>query len=451
VKDGTDNRHRVVIIGSGFGGLFAAKELNHADLDVTVIARTNHHLFQPLLYQVATGILSQGAIAPPTREILHSQRNARVLLGLVTDIDVEKRVVTSWSLSKVTETPYDSLILAAGSTQSYFGNDHFADFAPGMKTIDDALELRGRILGAFEFAEAETDPAKIDRYLTFAVVGAGPTGVEMAGQIAELSLHTLKRDFHNIDPSRARILLLDAAPQVLGNFGDRLSAKAQRELEKLGVEVQLGASVVDVDDDGIEVKDADGTTRRIECWCKVWAAGVAANPLGRRVAEQAGAEVDSAGRVFVEPDCTLPGHPEVFVVGDLMAGRPGVAQVAMQSGRYAAKLIKARVEGRDAREPFEYHDKGSMATISRFNAVVSLGRIRVSGFIAWLMWLVIHIFYLIGFKQRVTTLLHWAVSFLGRGRAERTVTRQQIVARRALDTVPPTLSGRPHQAEQAPE
>jgi NADH dehydrogenase len=451
VKDGTDNRHRVVIIGSGFGGLFAAKELNHADLDVTVIARTNHHLFQPLLYQVATGILSQGAIAPPTREILHSQRNARVLLGLVTDIDVEKRVVTSWSLSKVTDTPYDSLILAAGSTQSYFGNDHFADFAPGMKTIDDALELRGRILGAFEFAEAETDPAKIDRYLTFAVVGAGPTGVEMAGQIAELSLHTLKRDFHNIDPSRARILLLDAAPQVLGNFGDRLSAKAQRELEKLGVEVQLGASVVDVDDDGIEVKDADGTTRRIECWCKVWAAGVAANPLGRRVAEQAGAEVDSAGRVFVEPDCTLPGHPEVFVVGDLMAGRPGVAQVAMQSGRYAAGLIKARVEGRDAGDPFEYHDKGSMATISRFNAVVSLGRIRVSGFIAWLMWLVIHIFYLIGFKQRVTTLLHWAVSFLGRGRAERTVTRQQIVARRALDTVPPTLSGRPHQAEQAPE
>jgi NADH dehydrogenase len=451
VKDGTDNRHRVVIIGSGFGGLFAAKELNHADLDVTVIARTNHHLFQPLLYQVATGILSQGAIAPPTREILHSQRNARVLLGLVTDIDVEKRVVTSWSLSKVTETPYDSLILAAGSTQSDFGNDHFADFAPGMKTIDDALELRGRILGAFEFAEAETDPAKIDRYLTFAVVGAGPTGVEMAGQIAELSLHTLKRDFHNIDPSRARILLLDAAPQVLGNFGDRLSAKAQRELEKLGVEVQLGASVVDVDDDGIEVKDADGTTRRIECWCKVWAAGVAANPLGRRVAEQAGAEVDSAGRVFVEPDCTLPGHPEVFVVGDLMAGRPGVAQVAMQSGRYAAGLIEARVEGRDAGDPFEYHDKGSMATISRFNAVVSLGRIRVSGFIAWLMWLVIHIFYLIGFKQRVTTLLHWAVSFLGRGRAERTVTRQQIVARRALDTVPPTLSGRPHQAEQAPE
>jgi NADH dehydrogenase len=451
VKDGTDNRHRVVIIGSGFGGLFAAKELNHADLDVTVIARTNHHLFQPLLYQVATGILSQGAIAPPTREILHSQRNARVLLGLVTDIDVEKRVVTSWSLSKVTDTPYDSLILAAGSTQSYFGNDHFADFAPGMKTIDDALELRGRILGAFEFAEAETDPAKIDRYLTFAVVGAGPTGVEMAGQIAELSRHTLKRDFHNIDPSRARILLLDAAPQVLGNFGDRLSAKAQRELEKLGVEVQLGASVVDVDDDGIEVKDADGTTRRIECWCKVWAAGVAANPLGRRVAEQAGAEVDSAGRVFVEPDCTLPGHPEVFVVGDLMAGRPGVAQVAMQSGRYAAGLIEARVDGRDAGDPFEYHDKGSMATISRFNAVVSLGRIRVSGFIAWLMWLVIHIFYLIGFKQRVTTLLHWAVSFLGRGRAERTVTRQQIVARRALDTVPPTLSGRPHQAERAPE
>lgn len=439
----TEPRHRVVIIGSGFGGLFAAKALSRADVDVTVIGRTNHHLFQPLLYQVATGILSQGAIAPPTREILRKQRNATVLLGRVTDIDIDRRVVTSWSPTVTTETPYDSLILAAGSFQSYFGNDHFADFAPGMKSIDDALELRGRILAAFEFAELETDPAMVERYLTFVVVGAGPTGVEMAGQIAELSRRTLTHDFRRIDPSMSRIVLLDAAPHVLGHFGDRLSARAEKELEKLGVEVQLNATVVDLDEDGIEVKDADGSTRRIESWCKVWAAGVSANPLGRMVAEQTGAEVDYAGRVFVEPDCTLPGHPEVFVIGDLMAGQPGVAQVAMQSGKYAAKLIQARLDGHETREPFKYFDKGSMATISRFSAVASVGRLRVSGFGAWLMWLVIHLLYLIGFKQRITTLLHWAVSFLGRGRAERTVTRQQIVARRALDTIDPSLTGRP--------
>jgi NADH:ubiquinone reductase (H+-translocating) len=446
VNDSTDTaaRHRVVIVGSGFGGLFAAKALKRADVDVTMIARTNHHLFQPLLYQVATGILSQGEIAPPTREILRRQRNAQVLLGEVTDINVEKRIVTSWTPWKTRRTPYDSVILAAGSSQSYFGNEQFAEFAPGMKSIDDALELRGRILGAFEFAELETDPEKVMRWLTFVIVGAGPTGVEMAGQIAELSRRTLRRDFRNIDPSQARIVLLDAAPQMLGNFGDRLSAKAQHELEKLGVEVQLGAMVVGVDEDGIEVKDTDGTTRRIESWCKVWAAGVAASPLGRQVAQQTGAKVDKAGRVYVEPDCTLPGHPEVFVIGDMIAGGlPGVAQVAMQSGRHAAKLIKARVAGRDARDPFEYFDKGSMATISRFDAVASIGKLRLSGFLAWLAWLVIHLFYLIGFKQRVTTLLHWSVSFVGRGRAERTVTRQQIVARRALDTVDPNLSGRP--------
>jgi len=449
VNDSTPTaaRHRVVIIGSGFGGLFSAKALRKANVDVTVIARTNHHLFQPLLYQVATGILSQGEIAPPTREILRGQKNTRVLLGDVTDVDIERRVVTSWTPGHTIETPYDSLILAAGSGQSYFGNQHFAEFAPGMKTIDDALELRGRILGAFEFAELETDPAEVERWLTFVVVGAGPTGVEMAGQIAELAHRTLRRDFRNIDPQQARIVLLDAAPTMLANFGDRLSAKAQRELEKLGVEVQLGAMVVGVDDRGIEVKEADGTTRRIESWCKVWAAGVAASPLGRQVAEQAGVEVDRAGRVPVEDDCSLPGHPEVFVIGDMMAkdDLPGVAQVAMQSGKHAAKLIAARAAGRDAHESFRYFDKGSMATISRFDAVAIIGKVRVSGFVAWLMWLVVHLLYLIGFKQRVTTLLHWAISFVGRGRAERTVTRQQIVARRALDTVDPNLSGRPEQ------
>jgi NADH:ubiquinone reductase (H+-translocating) len=444
VNDTAHRRPHVVIIGSGFGGLFSAKALRKAPVDVTIIAKTNHHLFQPLLYQVATGILSQGEIAPPTREILRGQRNAEVLLGEVTDIDLDRKVVTSWTPMGTEETPYDYLIVAAGSGQSYFGNDHFAQHAPGMKSIDDALELRGRILSAFEFAELEDDPELVKQWLTFVVVGAGPTGVEMAGQIAELSRRTLRKDFRRIDPSQARIILLDAAPAVLGNFGDRLSAKATKELRKMGIDVQLGAMVVNVDEHGIEVKDTDGSTRRIEARTKVWAAGVAASPLAKHLANQVGVEVDRAGRVPVEDDCSLPGHPDVFVIGDMMAmDLPGVAQVAMQSGRHAAKLITARARGEEAREPFQYYDKGSMATISRFDAVASIGKLRVSGFIAWLIWLVIHLLYLIGFKQRVTTLLHWLISFIGRGRAERTVTRQQVVARRALDTLTPDQSGRP--------
>ncbi|HET7326079.1 MAG TPA: NAD(P)/FAD-dependent oxidoreductase [Nocardioidaceae bacterium] len=438
-------RHHVVIVGSGFGGLFSAKALSHAPVDVTLIAKTNHHLFQPLLYQVATGILSQGEIAPPTREILRGQRNAEVLLGEVTNIDVDRRLVTSWTPTGTVETPYDSLVVAAGSAQSFFGNDHFAQHAPGMKSIDDALELRGRILSAFEFAELEPDPAEVERWLTFVVVGAGPTGVEMAGQIAELARRTLRRDFRRIDPARTRIVLLDGAPAVLATFGDRLSAKAAKELTKLGVDVQLNALVTGVDETGIDVKDADGSIRRIESRCKVWAAGVAGSPLGKHLADQVGVEVDRAGRIPVEDDCSLRGHPEVFVIGDMMAkdDLPGVAQVAMQSGKHAAKLISARAAGRDLQEPFRYFDKGSMATISRFDAVASIGRIRVSGFVAWLMWLLIHLLYLIGFKQRLTTLLHWLISFLGRGRAERTITRQQVVARRALDTLPHDESGRP--------
>jgi NADH dehydrogenase len=423
---------RVVIIGSGFGGLFAAKALKRADVEVTLVARTTHHLFQPLLYQVATGILSEGEIAPATREVLKRQKNTTVLLGEVTRIDLQARTVTSELLDRSTVTPYDELIVAAGAGQSYFGNDHFARHAPGMKSIDDALELRGRIFGAFELAELATDHAEIDRLLTFVVVGAGPTGVEMAGQITELARRALPGNFRNIDPRTARVVLVDVADKVLGTFGDKLSDRAAARLRDIGVEVQLGAMVVGVDRDGITVKDPDGSRRLIPSFCKIWAAGVSASPLARRLAEQCGAEVDRAGRILTEPDLTLPGHPEVYVVGDMASlnGYPGVAQVALQGARHAAKAIRS---GR--RSPFVYKDKGSMATVSRFNAVASIKGLHFSGFVAWLLWLAVHIIYIVGFKSRVTTVLHWAVSFLGRGRSERVATEQQILARLALEQV----------------
>ena len=427
-------RHRVVVIGSGFGGLFATKALRRADVDVTVIDRTSHHLFQPLLYQVATGILSEGEIAPPTRDILRRQQNARVLLGNVERIDMQARTVTHTMLDKTTVTPYDSLIVAAGSSQSYFGNDRFAEFAPGMKTIDDALELRGRIFGAYEMAELESDPLALDAWLTFVVVGAGPTGVEMAGQIAELSRRTLKGNFRNFDPSTTRVVLLDAADAVLGTFGDELSEHAKHELEGMGVEVQLGAMVVDVDAEGIEVQEKDGSRRRLEARTKIWAAGVAASPLGEQLAAQSGAELDRSGRVHVERDLSLPGHPEVYVIGDMMAldRLPGVSPVAIQGAKHAAKQIEARAAGRPESRPFRYLDKGSMATISRFRAVASIGRFHLRGFIAWVAWLAVHLLYLTAFKNRLTALLHWAVSFIGRGRSERTATWQQVSARTRL-------------------
>ena len=440
-------RHRVVVIGSGFGGLFATQALRRDDVEVTLIAKTTHHLFQPLLYQVATGILSEGEIAPATREVLARQRNAEVLLGEVIGIDLTAKTVTSRILDQETVTAYDSLIVAAGAGQSYFGNDHFATFAPGMKSIDDALELRGRIFGAFELAELATTPEEVERALTFVVVGAGPTGVEMAGQIAELSRRTLRRDFRRIDPTKARIILLDAMSAVLPSFGSELGGKARARLEEMGVEVRLGTRVTDVDATGLQVSDDTGS-HRIDALTKVWAAGVQASPLTATLAEQTGAGLDRAGRIEVLPDLTLPGHPEVFVVGDMASlnGYPGVAQVAIQGGRYAAARIRQRLaaepaalggdaengSGATAYPPFVYRDKGSMATISRFSAVASIGRIRLTGFIAWVAWLAVHLVYIIGFKHRVTTLLHWAVSFVGRGRAERTVTVQQIFARNAL-------------------
>ncbi|OBI74803.1 NAD(P)/FAD-dependent oxidoreductase [Mycobacterium sp. E740] len=439
------DRHKVVIIGSGFGGLTAAKKLKRADVDVKLIAKTTHHLFQPLLYQVATGIIPSGEIAPPTRMILRKQKNCQVLLGDVNHIDLASRTVKSELLGHTYVTPYDTLIVAAGAGQSYFGNDHFAEWAPGMKSIDDALELRARILSAFEQAERSSDPARREKLLTFTVVGAGPTGVEMAGQIAELADHTLKGAFRHIDSTTARVILLDAAPAVLPPMGEKLGCKAQARLEKMGVDIQLSAMVTDVDRNGITVKDSDGTIRRIESATKVWSAGVQASPLGRDLAEQSDAEVDRAGRVLVQPDLTIPGHPNVFVVGDMahVEGVPGQAQGAIQGGRYAANAVKAELKGADPaqREPFQYFDKGSMATVSRFSAVAKIGPLEFGGFIAWLAWLVLHLVYLVGFRRKITTLLSWTVTFLSTQRGNLTITEQQAYARTRIEELEEIAAG----------
>ena len=425
------SRHRVVIVGSGFGGLAAAKVLRRAPVDVTVIDRTNHHLFQPLLYQMATGVLAEGDIAPPTRDILRRHANTSVLLGEVVDVDLEAREVTLETIGRSARVAYDSLIVAAGARQSYFGHDEFGEHAPGLKTIDDALELRGRIFGAFELAELEREESERDAWLTIAVVGAGPTGVEVAGQIAELSRRALKRNFRRFDPAQARVILLDAVDTVLPSFPESLRRRAHRDLERLGIEIELATRVAGVDENGLDVVRSDGSSGRIEARTKVWAAGVKASALGARLGEQSGAAVDRSGRVAVLADCTLPGHPEVFVIGDLMSLNhlPGVAEVAMQSGRHAARSIVRRRRGDDTTRAFRYRDFGTMATVSRFRAVAWFGPVRLAGPVAWLLWLVIHLAFLTGFKNRVATLASWTVAFLGRGRPERTITEQQVFAR----------------------
>lgn len=435
--------HRVVIIGSGFGGLFSAKALRRSDVEITIIARTTTHLFQPLLYQVATGLLSEGEIAPATREILRRQKNVGVLLGLVDDIDVAARTVKWRFHDERHETPYDTLIVATGAGQSYFGNNHFAKFAPGLKTVDDALELRARILKAFELAEFAPTEERRRELLTFVVVGAGPTGVEMAGQIRELATSTLHREFRNYNPADARVILVDAAPQVLPPFGPQLGRATRRKLESLGVEVRLNSMVTDIDATSVELRTADGEPERITCFCKVWAAGVQGSELGGILANRAGAELDRAGRVVVQPDLTLPGHPEIFVIGDLMSvdGVPGVAQGAIQSARHAAATIKARLAHTTPPGTFVYKDKGSMATISKYSAVVMIGKLRLTGFIAWIAWLFLHLLYIAGFKQRVTTLVSWFLSFVTNGRSQRVVTNQQLVGRLALEELGTGVSG----------
>jgi NADH dehydrogenase len=431
----TNRRHRVVIVGAGFGGLFAARALRRADVDVTVIDRTNHHLFQPLLYQLATGVLAEGDIAPPTRDILRRQRNASVMLGEVEAIDLDARRLTVNTLGLYSDVRYDSLIVATGTEQSYFGHPEFARHAPGMKTIDDALELRGRIFGAFEMAEREPDPQLRNMWLTFVVVGAGATGVELTGQIVELARGSLRRNFRRIDPAASRIVLLDAHATILRTFPESLQRRTVRHLERMGVEIHLGAKVTAVDERGVDTNAEDPRLRRIEAATKVWAAGVEASPLGRMVAEPAGAPIDRAGRVQVGPDCTLLGHPEVFVVGDLMSldGLPGVAQVAIQSGRHVAQTIVRRLHGDSRERPFRYRDKGTMATISRFHAIVSIGRVRMSGIVAWVMWLAVHLIALTGFKNRAAVGCNWAVAFLGRGRLQRAITTQQVFARQVRE------------------
>ena len=420
--DGSETpRHRVVIVGGGFGGLPATRFLARKSVDITLIDRRNHHLFQPLLYQVATGLLPAGQIAPPIRHVVRKHKNVRVELAEVSGFDLDRRVVQAQVLGlESREIPYDSLIVAAGVNQSYFGHDEYALYAPGMKTIDDALELRRRIFGAFEMAELAADPAERERWLTVAIVGAGPTGVELAGQVRELAVRSLRGEFRNFEPSSVRVVLLDGGKEPLATFGEQLAGKAARTLERMGVELRMGARVVGVDAAGVDMIDGSGSETRLAAYTTVWAACVEASPLAAELAKASGAEIDRAGRVAVLPDLTLPGHPEVFVVGDMASidNLPGVAEVAMQGGLHAANTIVRRLKGQEGR-PFRYRDLGSAAAIGRFRAVVSARGLHLSGLPGWIVWAFIHLAFLTGFGNRLTTLLKWTRSFLGRGRPER--------------------------------
>ena len=425
--------HRVVVVGGGFGGLQAALGLRRAGVDITLIDRRNFHLFQPLTYQVATGALSPGEVAYPLRAIFKRDRNVRVLLAEVARFDLPRRQVVLRSVANVPTpepVPYDTLVVAGGSHYSYFGHDEWSAHAAEVKSLESALTVRSRILAAFEAAELERDPGSREEWLTFVVVGAGPTGVEMAGQIAELARDTLRGDFRAADPGLGRILLVEAADRVLTGFPPSLSAKAERSLRRLGVTPVLGATVVDVDETGVTVEEAGRTRRRVPARTMVWAAGVTASGLASALAEVTGAEQDRAGRVTVEADLTLPGHPEVFALGDMIRVRgrdgsatalPGVAPVAMQQGRYAASAVRARLEGR-AHPPYRYRDKGNLATIGRAAAVADVKGVKVSGFPAWLTWLVVHLFYLIGFQNRLLVLIRWSIGFATRGRGARLIT-----------------------------
>jgi NADH dehydrogenase len=411
----------VVIVGGGFGGLFAARWLGRKKVDVTLVDRRNHHLFQPLLYQVATGMLSPGQIAPPIRNVLRRRSSVRVELAEVTDIDLAARLVHADLLGARQWTiPYDSLIVAAGTSQSYFGHDEFARWAPGMKTIDDALELRRRIFGAFELAELADDDAGRRHWLTFVVVGAGPTGVELAGQIRDLATRCLRGEFRRIDPSAARVVLVDGGTGPLATFGHQLSARAARELERIGVDLRLGCRVTGVSRAGATYTDPDGGTVEVGAGTVIWAAGVQASPLGAVLAASGDVGLDRQGRVEVAPDLSVPGHPEVYVVGDMMAldDLPGVAEVAMQGGLHAANSIVRRLGGKEP-VPFRYRDLGSVAAIGRFDAVASVRRLRLSGFPGWMVWFFVHLAFLEGFGNRLPTMVRWLRSMVGRSRAER--------------------------------
>ncbi|HUR53799.1 MAG TPA: NAD(P)/FAD-dependent oxidoreductase [Gemmataceae bacterium] len=438
--------HRVVIVGGGFGGLLAAKNLKKAPVEITLIDRRNFHLFQPLLYQVATGGLSPANIAAPLRSILRKQRNAKVVLGEVVGFDLSAKSV---QLKDGTSVPFDSLILATGATHHYFGHDEWADFAPGLKTIEDATEIRRRILSAFEKAEREPDPAVRERLLTFVVVGGGPTGVEMAGAIRELAVKTMRYDFRAIDPASCRVILVEGQTRVLSMFHEKLSAKALTMLAKLGVTVMLDAHVTSVEPGVVVVKEdnpapgAPAGPTRIETETIMWAAGVKASALGKLIADAVGGvELDRAGRVMVNPDCTVGNRPDVFVVGDMatMKGAdgkplPGVAPVAMQQGEYVAAAIRRRLNGESPGGAFKYFDKGSMATIGAAKAIAQTGRIRRSGFVAWLAWLFIHILYLARFENRMLVMFQWFWNYVTRNRTARLITGERAATTTAVNEV----------------
>jgi NADH dehydrogenase len=422
----SEHTHHIVIVGGGFGGLCAAKRLKHAPARVTLIDRRNFHLFQPLLYQVATGGLSPANIAAPLRSLLRRQRNAEVLLAEVTGIDVPGRRV----LLGEEAVGYDTLVVATGSRHAYFGHDEWEPVAPGLKDIEDATDIRRRVLLAFEAAERETDPDKQRAWLTFVLVGGGPTGVELAGAVGELAHHTLRGNFRRIDPASAQILLVEGADRVLPVFPPKLSEKAAASLRRLGVTVRAGALVTRVQPDSVEIRTGD-RAERIAARTVLWAAGVQASSLGRVLAQATGAALDRAGRVAVQPDLTLPGHPEIFVIGDLalfthQTGKPlpGVAPVAMQQGRYVADLIERRLRGQ-AVGPFRYRDKGNLATIGRSAAVADLGWLRIAGFFAWLLWLFVHLMYLAQFQNRLLVLMQWGWNYFTRNRAARLITGEQ--------------------------
>jgi NADH dehydrogenase len=415
--------HRVVILGGGFGGLYAAKALRRVPVELTLIDRRNFHLFQPLLYQVATGGLSPGEIASPLRYVLRRSRNTEVLLGEVVDLDIAGRRV----ILRDGEAPYDTLIVATGSSHHYFGNDQWEPLAPGLKTIEDATEIRRRILLAFEKAERELDADARAAWLTFVVVGGGPTGVELAGALGEIANDTLRHDFRHINPASSRILLLEGGGRVLPAYPADLSAQAEKSLIRLGVRPMTGAVVTAIDEAGVTVRRG-AQEERIAARTVVWAAGVAASPLGRMLAQRGGAILDRAGRVIVEPDLTILGHPEILVIGDLASFShqtgtplPGVAPVAMQEGRYAAELVRQRLAGKTV-AAFHYHDKGSLATIGRAAAVADFGRIHMHGMLAWLTWLFVHLLYVVEFDNRLLVLIQWAYSYITRNRGARLIT-----------------------------
>jgi NADH dehydrogenase len=421
--------HRVVIVGGGFGGLQAAKHLKSAGVEVTLVDRRNFHLFQPLAYQVATGALAAGEVCYPLRAIFHGEEHVRVMLAEATGFDLDARTVALRTAAGEETIGYDTLIVGGGSKYNYFGHPEWQEHAAELKTLEGALHIRAQILRAFETAEVMEDGPERGRMLTFVVVGAGPTGVEMAGQIAEIARDT-RKDYRNIDTTTTRVLLVEAGDRVLAAFPPKLSKRAEQSLVSLGVTPMNGHMVTGLDADGVDMRETGGGDVRVRAGTIIWAAGVLASSVSGALAEPSGAETDRVGRVLVEPDLSLPGHPEVLAIGDMIQVRgadplPGVAPVAMQMGRYAAKLVRGRLRSKDV-GPFEYKDKGNLATIGRLRAVADLPpRIRVSGFIAWALWLVIHLFYLVGFQNRLLVGIRWWFSFATHGRGTRLITGEQ--------------------------